>query len=109
MGKKIEWCYNCHPTKCNKLSLVDCKCLQGSTNLWFCLSCCSVILPFGNLTEKDISSSVLNQNYIEISNKSSSVLLKPPNFALLFNQFNNSFLEGKIDPENVVNSRYFDI
>ena len=59
--------------------------------------------------DKDFSYSVLN-NYIEISNKNSSVLLKPPpNLALLFNQFNNSFPEQQIDPENVVNSRYFDI
>ena len=52
----------------------------------------------------------LNKNYIEISNKNSSVLLKaPPNLALLFNQFNNSLPEQQIDPENVMNSRYFDI
>ena len=46
----------------------------------FCLS-------FKNLTDKDFSCSILNENYIEISNKNSSVLLKPtPNLALLFNQ-----------------------
>ena len=39
-----------------------------------------------------------------------SVLLKPsPIFTILFNQFNNSSPEQYIDPENVVNSRYFDI
>ena len=62
------------------------------------------------MTDKDFSYSVLNKNYIEISNKNSSVLLKrPPNLALLFNEFNNSSPEQQIDPENVVNSRYFDI
>ena len=61
------------------------------TDPWFYLSCCSTILPFGNLTDKDFSCSILNKNYIEISNKNSSVLLKPPpNLELLFNQFNNS-------------------
>ena len=95
--------------RCNKHNLADYKYLQGSTDPWFCLSCCSVILPFGNLTDKDFSYSVLN-NYIEISNKIRSVLLKPPpNLALLFNQFNNSSPEKQIDPENVVNSTYFDI
>ena len=94
---------------CNKLNLADYKYLQGSTDPWFCLSCCSVIFPFGNLADKDFSRSVLNK-YIKISNKNSSVLLKPPpNLALLFNQFNNSSPKQKIDPENVVNSRYFDI
>ena len=61
------------------------------------------------MTDKGFSYSVLN-NYIEISNKSSSVLLKPPpNLALLFNQLNNSSPEQQTDPENAVNSRYFDI
>ena len=27
--------------KCNKLNQVDYKCLQGSTDPWFCLYCCS--------------------------------------------------------------------
>ena len=48
------------------------------------------------------------ENYNEISNKNSSVLLKPPpNLALLFNEFNNSSPEQQIHPENVVNSKYF--
>ena len=62
------------------------------------------------MTDKDFSCSVPNKNYIEISNKNSSVLLKPPpNLELLSNQFNNSCPEQQNDPENVVNSRYFDI
>ena len=60
--------------RCSKLNLDDYKYLQGSTDPWFCLSCCSTILPFGNLTDKDFSCSVLNKNYIEISNKNSSIL-----------------------------------
>ena len=62
------------------------------------------------MTFKDFSCSILNKNYIEISNKNSSVLLKPPlNLELLFNQYNNSSPEQQNDPENVVNSRYFNI
>ena len=77
---------------------------------WYCLSCYSTILPFGNLIDKDFSCSVLNKNYTEISNKNSSVLLKPRhNLAPLFNQFKNPSLGQQIDPQNVVNSKYFDI
>ena len=62
------------------------------------------------MTGKDFSCSILNKNYIEISNKNSSVLLKPPlSLELLLNQYNNSSPEQQNDPENVVNSRYFDI
>ena len=63
--------------ECNKLNLVDCKYLERSTDPWFYFSCCSTILLLGNLTEKDLSSSVLNRNDIEISNKNSFVFLKP--------------------------------
>ena len=44
------------------------------------------------------------------SNKKIYIHLRPlPNLALLFNQFNNTSPEQNIDPENVANSRYFDI
>ena len=38
-----------------------------------------------------------------------TVLSSSNNWALLFNQFNNSFPDQKIDLENILNSRYFDI
>ena len=42
--------------------------------------------------------------------KGSSLLLKPSSdLSLLFNQFHNSSHEQKNDPENIVNSNYFDI
>ena len=69
--------------RCNNCILVDYKYLQGSPDAWFCLSCCSTILPFEKMTDKNFSCLVLNKNYIEISDKNNSVLLKPPlNFAL---------------------------
>ena len=40
-------------------------------------------------------------------NKNSSLSVKPSDLSLLFNQFNNS--EQKTDPENVVNSNYYNI
>ena len=45
-----------------------------------------------------------------VFNKNSSIhLVPPPNFALLFNQFNNNSREQNVDPENIANSRYLDI
>ena len=44
-----------------------------------------------------------------IAENNSIHLTPPPNLALLFNQFNNTSPEQNVDPENVVNSRYFDI
>ena len=91
-------CQVCLHLRCNKLNPVDYKYIQGSTVPWICFSCCSTILPFGKLTNKDFFTSVLHRNNIEISNKSSYVLLNPtPNLAFLFNQFKNCSPERDID------------
>ena len=46
----------------------------------------------------------------EIKNLNSSLLLKPPpDLALFFNQFNNAIPENHSDPENVIQSKYYDI
>ena len=98
--------------KCNKLNHIDYKYLQGSSDPWFCLYCCSTIFPFGLLSNKEfLSISLYSRNVSEnVSSKKSSMhLTPPPNLALLFNQFNNTSPEQNVDPENVVNSRYFDI
>ena len=97
---------------CNKLNYIDYKYLKGSIDIWFCLYCCSSVFPFGFLTNKDfLSTSLCSRNVSEnVSSKSSSIhLTPPPNLAVLFNQFNNTSPEQNVDPENVVNSRYFDI
>ena len=101
-------CKLCSKNINNRDAAIHCDTCQFLVHPWFCLSCCSTILPLGNLTDEDFPCSVLNKRFIEISDKISSVLLKPP-LTLLFNQFNNSSPEQKIDPENVVNSRYIDI
>ena len=98
--------------KCNKLNHIDYKYLQGSSDPWFCLYCCSTIFPFGLLSNKEfLSISLYSRNVSEnVSSKNSSMhLTPPPSLALLFNQFNNTSPEQNVDPENVVNSRYFDI
>ena len=98
--------------KCNKLNHIGYKFIQGSSDPWFCLYCCSSVFPFGFLTNKNFSSALLySRNVSEnVSNKNCSIhLTPPPNLALLFNQFNNTSPEQNVDPKNVVNSRYFDV
>ena len=96
--------------KCNKLNHIHYKYLQGSSDPWFCLYYCSSVFPFEFLSNKDFSLTLLNNRNVSenVSNKGSSIhLTPPPNLALLFNQFNNTS-EQNVDPENVVNSGYFD-
>ena len=76
--------------------------------------CCSKIFPFGTLINKDLISFIANllcQQGTKSDNDNESLLsLKPPsNLALLCNQFNNTSPGKNNDPENVVNSKYYDI
>ena len=85
--------------------------------LGFCISCCNEIFPFGILTNKNFLSTISNCNPTTIKNSdanhissSSSLALKPSaNLSLLFNYFNNFSPEPKNEPENVVNSNYYEI
>ena len=38
-----------HGSKCNYLNYIDYKYLQGSNESWYCLSCTTMLFPFGNL------------------------------------------------------------
>ena len=101
--------------KCNKLNHIDYKHLQGLHDTWYCLSCCSNIFTFGTKTNKDFISSITTTNSFSQetnsdNDKESLLSLKPPSdLALLYNQFNNICPEKNIDPENVVNSKFYDI
>ena len=104
--------------KCNKLNHIDYKFLQGSNDLWYCISCCDEILSFSTLTNKNFLSLVnpppddhncFTKNSDTCISKNSSLLLKLSDLSLLFNQFSNSSPEQKTNPENVVNCNYYDI
>ena len=98
--------------KCNHLNYMDHKYLQGCNKPWCCLSCNNTLLPFGNLNNENFLNFIGNNNTItssETKNLNSSVLLKPtPDLALLFNQFNNALPENRSDPENIIQSKYYD-
>ena len=99
--------------KCNHLNYMDHKYLQGCNKPWCCLSCNNTLLPFGNLNNENFLDFIGNNNNTitssETKNLNSSVLLKPtPDLALLFNQFNNAVPENRSDPENIIQSKYYD-
>ena len=98
--------------KCNHLNYIDYKYLQGCNEPWYCLSCTTMLFPFGNLNNQKFLGFVNNNNdnNNESKNSNSSLILKPPpDLALLFNQFNNAIPENNNDPENVIQSKYYDI
>ena len=97
--------------KCNKLNHIDYKYLQGSNEPWYFLSCCSNIFAFGTLTNRDFILSITNTLSLSLSqqgikndndNESLRSLKPPSDLALLYNQFNNTFSEKKIDSVKIV-------
>ena len=108
--------------KSKRLNHIDFKYLQVSNDPWYCISCRDKIFSFGTLINKnflslansphahpDVDDCFTNNGDTCIS-KGSSLLLKPSSdLSLLFNQFHNSSPEQKDDPENIVNSNYYDI
>ena len=99
--------------KCNHLNYMDYKYLQDWNEPWYCLSCTNTLFPFGNLNNQNFQTFIGNKKTItnsETKNLNSSLLLKPPrDLTVLCNQFNNAIPENRSDPENVVQSKYYDI
>ena len=101
--------------KFNHLNCIDYKYLQGFNEPWYCLSCITMLFPFGNLNNQRFLGFIIiiiiiiinkNNNNNELKNSNSSLILKPPpDLPILFNQFNNVIP----DPENVIQSKYYDI
>ena len=101
---------------CNNLNNIDYKFLQNSNDCWYCILCCSQIFPFNSMkSNKNFSMCVTNfynnNKPGKAINNEGSLLLKPSeNLKLLVNQFNNNASpEDNTDPENVVQSKYYDI
>ena len=105
--------------RCNNLIHIDDKYIQRSSNHWFCILCYNEIFPFGTLANKNFlsmmmvnsSSTTIKNNDVDANNTNrTSLVLKPSvSVSLLFNQFNSFSPEQKNEPENIVNSNYYDI
>ena len=99
--------------KCNHLNCIDYKYVQGCNEPWYCLSCTNTLFPFGNLSNQSFVTFIGKNNTItsnKTKNLNSSLLLKPPpDLALFLNQYNNAIPENYSDPENVIQSKYYDI
>ena len=106
-------CDLCQTWKCNHLNYMHYKYLQGCNEPWYCLSCSNTLFPFGNLNNQNFLNFIGNNDTItssETNSLNSSLLLKPtPDLTLLFNQLINAIPENRSDPENAIQSKYYDI
>ena len=103
--------------KCNNLNYLDYRYLQNCDESWYCIECCSTILPFDSLSSnKNFLACCTNTNsnitqWKDLENDHDSWLLWKPssNLELLVNQFNNATPENGNDPEKIASSKYYDI
>ena len=103
--------------KCNNLNYLDYRYLQNCDESWYCIECCSTILPFDSLSSNknslawctNTNSNITQWRNLE-NDHDSWLLLKPSsNLELLVNQFNNATPENSNDPEKISSSKYYDI
>ena len=68
-----------------------------------------MLFPFGDMNNQKFVAFIINNNK-ESKNSNSSLILKSlPDLALLFNQFSSSIPIINSNPENIVQTKYFDI
>ena len=90
---------------------MDYKYLQGyNDEPRYCLSFTNTLFLFRSLNNQNFIGNNYTITSSETKKISSSLLLEPPpDLAFLFNQFNNTIPEYRSDPENVIQSKYYDI
>ena len=90
---------------------MDYKHLQGyNDESCYCLSFTNTLFLFRSLNNQNFIGNNYTITSSETKKISSSLLLEPPpDLAFLFNQFNNTIPEYRSDPENVIQSKYYDI
>ena len=93
--------------KCNNVNHNDYKYLQGSSDPWFCISCCNEIFPFRILTNKNFlyvlsncnPTTTKNSDASHVSNSSALALKPSSNLSLIFNQLITFLLSIKMSLE----------
>ena len=65
--------------------------------------------PFGDLNNQKFVVFISNNNNVSKNSNSSQIVKPLPDLVLFFNQINNAIPKNNSDPENVIQSKYFDI
>ena len=99
---QCDLCDNWIHLKCNNLNDIDYNSLNNSIEPWYCISCTTIILPYGNLTNELFF--CITRDFETTYN----LQLHPPkNLQSLFNEFNDT--SSNNDESNSINCKYYDI
>ena len=65
--------------------------------------------PFGNLNNQKFVVFISNNDNVSKNSNISQIVKSLPDLARFFSQINNAIPKNNSDPENVIQSKYFDI
>ena len=103
---QCDICDNWIHLKCNNLNDIDNNSLKNSNEPWYCISCITIILPYGNLTN-ELFFCINRDIDFNFETTSNLQLHSPKNLQALFNDFNDTSLNN--DESNSINCKYYDI
>ena len=103
---QCDLCDNWIHIKCNNLNDIDYNSLKNSNEPWYCISCTTVILPYGNLTNEQFFCITRDIDF-NFETTSNLQLHPPKNLQSLFNDFNDTTSNN--DESNSINCKYYDI
>ena len=92
--------------KCNNLNDIGYHSLKASIEPWYCISCITIILPYGNLTNEQFFCITKDIDF-NFETTSNLQLHHPKNLQSLFNGFSDT--SSNKDESNSINCKYYDI
>ena len=96
--------------KSKYLNYIDSQYLKFSNKIRHCYNCSKDLFPFTMINNFKFYSLLSDRFYYNSDSNESWLALKPPkNLSHLFNEFNSFSSYINNNPENVVNSNYYDI
>ena len=95
--------------RCNYLNYVDSQYIKFSSKTWDCFNC-SKLIPFHIISNFKLYPLLSVKIYCDNNlNESCLALKRKQNLSYLFNDFNNFSSDIDNIPENINNSKYYDI
>ena len=107
---KCNFCQTKVYLKSTYLNYVDSQYIKFSNKIWHCYNCSKNLSPFTAINKYMLYLFLSDKYYCNNDSNDSYLALKPPkNLSYLFSKFNNFSSDISNTPENVINSKCYDV
>ena len=107
---KCNFCQTKVHLNCTYLNYVDSQYIKFSNKIWHCYNCSKNLSPFTAINKYMLYLFLSDKYYCNNDSNDSYLALKPPkDLSNLFSKFNNFSSDISNTPENVINSKYYDV